>query len=168
MRGRLIFPMTAVVATLDTEATEAAGGYDDVMQEVVYTDTDDDGIGETLRQEDGPDYTTFPAQVENDKDEMQRMVASGDVPDSAVVLIVHHKDMARLGMLDPSRPGGITLQKGDRLVSLSDRGGLVRTFPDEAHGGYFCTHVKLADGFVGHRANLTYLAFSERPQGLTR
>lgn len=167
MRGRLIFKMTAVVARLDTAATATAGGFDDVLQEVTFEDTNGDGIGEPLRKEDGPDYTTFPAQVETDRDEMQRMAGSGDVPDSAIALVVHMRDMERLGLTDATRPGGIAIQKGDRLVRILDRRGVaVREFAGPDKGGLYCTHVKPLDAWLGSRANLTYLAFSERPQGM--
>lgn len=168
MRGRLIFPMTAVVAKLDTAATSAAGGYDPILREVVLVDTNGDGIGEPLRKEMGaPTYTRFPAQVENDKDEMQRMTGAGDIPDNAVVLVVHLRDMERLSLLDTTKPGSVTIQKGDRLVSLVDKlGNVVRSFKDAPGGGYFCTHVRLADGWIGRRANLTYIAFAERARGV--
>jgi hypothetical protein len=157
--------MTATIARLDTDATDTAAGYDPVMREVILADGDGDGIGESLRQET---EVLIPVQVENDRDEQQRMMGSGDVPQSAVVLIVHLRDMERLGLRDSSRPGGIVLKKGDRLVRIQDKAGTVRDFPVAAKGGYYCTHVRLADGFVGGRANLSYLSFAERPQGVTR
>lgn len=147
------------VAPLDTQATSAAGGYDPDYRTTCLTDGDGDGIGETDRIE-GADIE-FKAQIENDMEEMQKMVKTGDLSDSAVGLVVHLRDLNRAGLITAARPLGV--KKGDRLVSQKDRtGATVKTYDAPL---LYCTHAKHLDAYIGRRANMALLIFSERPQG---
>jgi hypothetical protein len=160
MRGRLIFPMFVTVAPLDTAATEAADGYDDDYKTVNLVDNDGDGIGETKRTE-GTEYE-FKAQIENDMEELQRMTRTGDLPNSAVGLIVHLRDMTRGGYITTARPLGV--KKADRLVMQKDRKrAVVKTYDDPK---LYCTHAKHLDGYLGRRANLALFVFGDRPAGV--
>ncbi|MCP4573349.1 MAG: hypothetical protein GY838_13420 [bacterium] len=160
MRGRLIFPMFVTVAPLDTEATETAAGYDDDYRTVTLDDTNGDGKGETKRVEGTP--FEFKAQMENDMEEMQRMTKTGDLPNSAVGLVVHLRDMNRLGLITTSRPLGV--KKGDRLtVQKNRKKAVVKTYDDPE---LFCTHAKHLDAYIGRQANMAILVFGERPKGV--
>jgi len=159
MRGRLIFPMLVTVAPLDTVATEAAGGYDSDYHTPKLVDGDADGKGE-IATVYGAEFS-FKAQIENDMEELQRMTASGDLPNAAVGLVVHLRDMARLGLVTTPRPLGV--KKADRLVKQQDRtGAVVKTYDAPL---LYCTHARHLDGYIGRRPNLALFVFGDRPQG---
>lgn len=160
MRGRLIFPMFVTVAPLDTEATEAADGYDDDYNTTTLVDNDGDGKGETARVEGTP--FEFKAQIENDMEEMQRMTKTGDLPNSAVGLVVHLRDMNLAGLITTTRPLGV--KKGDRLTVQKDRKkNIVKTYDNPM---MYCTHAKHLDAYLGRQANMAILIFGERPRGV--
>jgi len=158
LRGSLIFPMSAVIAILDTEETAEADGYDEDFREVALADPDGTGIGATLRKET---LVTISAQVETERDESQSMGAAGDVPQTRLDLVVHRQDLEALGLIDLAT-GTILVKKGDRIVSLSDASGPVQTFDRVP---VYCTESRMLQAFIGHRANLALLHFEERPQG---
>jgi len=126
MRGRLIFKFLAEVCRLDTAATASLdpdgsgpleSGYDPDFKESVLVDTNDDGIGERIRQEHPA--VQIPCQVDTKAFEELRMLASGNAPRTRVDLVFHFKDLERLGLVDlPS--GDALLRPGDRLVAIYD------------------------------------------------
>lgn len=160
MRGRLIFPMFVTVAQLDTAAIETADNYDEDYHTTKLVDTNADGKGEPTREDD--DEIEFKAQIENDMEELQKMTKSGDVTDSAVGLVVHLRDMARLGFITTARPLGV--KKADRLVQQTNRRRvLVKAYTAPQ---LFCTHAKHLDGYIGREANMALFVFGERPAGV--
>jgi hypothetical protein len=151
--------MVCTVAPLDTAATSAAAGYDPDYRTVRLVDGDGDGIGETARK-DGDEFS-FKAQIENDMEELQRLIKSGDLPNSAVGLVVHLRDMDRAGLITAARPLGV--KKADRLVKQKDRtGAVVKTYDAPL---MYCTHARHLDGYIGRRPNLALFVFGDRPQG---
>lgn len=161
-RGRLIRPLVATIAPLDTAAIEAAGDFDDDFREVVKEDNvGADGIGETQRKE-GATFT-LKVQVESDLQEIQRITGTGDIPDSAVALVAHMKELEAKGMV--AADGRVTVKRGDRLVKLVDKFGTTVTTYDRVP--IYATHVKRIDGWLGHKSNLLFLQFDDREQGAT-
>lgn len=147
MRGRLIFRFLAELCRLDTRATAAVDpdgpgpllhGYDPDFKEPVVVDQDDDGIGERVRREHPP--VRVPCQVESRVFEELRMLASGNAPRSRLDLVLHFKDLERLGLVDAAS-GDALIRPGDRLAAIHDRAGrlvqAVRTPP-----GLFVTEAR--------------------------
>ena len=161
MRGRLIFPLTVRIARLDTEGDATAGYYDDDFREPIKVDEDGSGIGREKRVE-LPEIR-IRAQVERDRDELQRMTAGGDVPDSAIGLVVHVADLERAGLVDPLT-GRIAIRKGDRIVQLIDSAGRPAVTFDLVP--IYITHVNRLDGWLGGYSNLILLVAGERPSGV--
>lgn len=159
-RGRLIYPMLATIARLDTVANEAAGNYDDDFREPIKRDSNADGLGEEQREEQAE--IQIKAQIETDRGELQRLAGIGDVPDSAIGLVVHLRELEAASLFDTTT-GELAIHKNDRLVKIDDkRGRRVRTFDRVP---VFCYHARLLDGWIGRTANLALLLFSERPAG---
>ncbi len=159
-RGRLIRPLKATFALLDTAAISTAGNYDDEFREVRKTDSNADGIGETQRVEKAE--IVINVQVESNRQELQRQVGSGDVPDSGMELVAHRKELEDAGLI--AADGRPAIQPRDRLVKISDKfGNVVMTFD---RNPLFVTQVKVIDGWLGFRANLIMITVDERRQGL--
>ena len=76
--GGLIWPSRVVIARLDTDATRAAGGYDDDFNEFVRVDSDGDGIGEDQRLEKGE--IRLNAQIATRRHEYADQSMHGQVP----------------------------------------------------------------------------------------
>lgn len=163
MRGRLICPMLAEIARLDTQATEQAGGYDPDFRTVRTSYPG--GVRTSARRELPP--VQVPCQVEDGSWESQRQTAAGNAPDSRLVLVFHYEDLEQLGLVDPTTLDAL-LRVNDRLVRLLDRdtGALALRVRDEA-GGLFITEAKPGGLGLGGRRNLLIATFEERPQGLT-
>jgi hypothetical protein len=170
MRGRLIFPFLAELFRLDTQAMAGpvgvgpdpeAPGYDPDFKEPVAVDTDDDGVGERVRREHPA--VRVPCQVDTKVFEELRVFASGNAPRSRIDLVLHFKDLERLGLVDAAT-GDALLRPGDRLGALYDKTGAlvqaVRTPP-----GLYVTEARPI-GFGLDRArprrNLLTVAFEDR------
>jgi len=130
--------------------------YDDDYREPVKVDTDGDGVGEDTRKELAT--IVVPAQVERDREELQRLTASGDVPDSAVGLVVHLRQMEREGLVDAN--GELAIHKNDRLVKIADRQG--NTVNDFSRVQLYCTEVRRLSADVGSTSNCALLMFAEQ------
>ena len=76
-RGRLIRPLKATFAQLDTAAIGTATNYDDELREVKKTDSNSDGIGETQRVEKAE--LTIDVQIESNSEERQRIERGVDL-----------------------------------------------------------------------------------------
>jgi hypothetical protein len=136
--------------------------YDDIWRETIKTDTDDDGVGDTYREEKAT--ITIPVQAERDRDELQRLTRGGDVPDGAIGLVVHMRHMEQNGYVNSD--GDLAITKMDRLDKLVDkRGTTVDKFTTPQ---LFCHHVHRLQADIGRTSNLALLLFSDiRPVGLT-
>ncbi len=180
MRGRLIFKFLAELHRLDTKALATedpdgagplTGGYDPDFKEPVLVDTNEDGIGERIRNEHAP--VRVPCQVEPDTFEALQEYASGNSPRSRVRLVFHFAELERLGLVDFAT-GDALVRVGDRLGALYDLGGAlvqaVRTPP-----GLFVTEAKpMGFGLFmpRPRRNLLLATFEDRetaaPRGVSR
>ena len=176
MRGRLIFSFLCVLHRLDTRATAATdpdgagplvSGYDADFKESTLVDTDGSGIGESVRREHPP--IRVPCQVEPAAFEALRMFPSGNSPRSAIALVMHFKDLERLGLVDAAT-GDALVRPGDRLGALFDREGAlvqaIRTPP-----GLYVTEARIAGfglGLARPRRNLLLVSLSDRALGAVR
>lgn len=176
MRGRLIFAFLAQLFRLDTRGTAAldpdgpgplTSGYDADFKEGVLVDRDGDGIGERVRVEYPP--VLIPCQVEPTAFEALRTFPSGNAPRSAFTLVLHFKDLDRMGLVDPTT-GDALVRPGDRLNAVLDRQGVlvqaIRTPP-----GLYVTESRIASfglGLSRPRRNLLLVSFADRPLGASR
>lgn len=163
MRGRLIFPVQCEIAPLDTEAIELDDDYDDVFRTVKKVDTDNDGIGEVQRKE-GTHYL-IPAQIEDTAFEEANPATLGNLPEYNMVLVIHFKDLERLGKIDADGRPGIRI--GDRLVSIKDKLGIntIRTIPTPP--GLYVVEVRDTYDLSTQHRNLLIVFLRERAEGVT-
>lgn len=158
-RGRLLFPLLAELAQLDTHATELADGYDPVWRTVKTTYQN----GERVR---GQVYKTptlrVRCQVEPAQEAAQQRAPAGNVPDSRMVLVFHFADLERAGLIDPD--GHALLRVDDKLVAMHTTAGVLvkRLAPS-----LFATEVQDGGLGLGGRRNLAMVTFEDRPQGAT-
>lgn len=169
MRGRLINPFLAEIARLDTVATAAdpdsagplVSGYDPDFKETVIVPSGP-GRGVDARKEMPP--VRIPCQVEVGAFEALRQLASGNSPDSRVILVFHFRDLERMGLVDPAS-GDALLRVNDRLVAMHDLAGrivqAVRTPP-----GLYATEVQPRSFGLGQCRNLLLVTFDERELGV--
>lgn len=171
MRGRLINPFLAELAQLDTVATAAdpdgagaeTSGYDPDFREPIKV-TGSDGLPESARRELAP--ILVPCQVEIGSFEVMQQLASGNTPDSRVVLVFHFADLENMGLVDPST--------GEALIRVNDRLIALRRLADESliqqvrtkSGGLYITEAQPQSfGLAGGDRNLLVCTFEEREQG---
>jgi len=168
MRGKLIFPFVAEIHRSDHKAMAlgdpASGigpGYDDDFKESVLIDSDDDGIAEPFRREYPP--VRVPCQVEPEAFDALRMAPPGNTPRSSFDLVLHFKDLERLGLVDAAT-GDALIRQSDRLGALYARDGqlvqAVRTPP-----GLYVTEARpIGFGLCRRRPsrNLLLVSFEDR------
>lgn len=167
-RGSLLFPYLAEIAQLDTEATAEdpagtlTGGYDDDFQEPIVYEGAGSGSRVDARKES---LVLVPCQVETISFERLEQFASGNSPDSAIVLTFHFKDLERLGLVEDS--GIAKLRVNDRLNSIRElcggvagytAGAIVQQVPTPP--GLYLTHAR-PSGWKGRR-NLLVCTFEDR------
>ena len=153
MRVRLVRPLLAEIAQLDTLATAQAPGYDPDFQEPRAG----------TRREKPP--IQVPAQIEIAAHEIMRQSMAGNMPDSRLVLVMDYEDLARRGLINPET-NETTLRTGDRLVQLLNGiGVLIETYPNPP--GMFLTELRPVCGLERDR-NLLLAFFNDREQGLAR
>lgn len=159
-RGRIPFPFTAWIAPLDPVAIEASGDYDDDFGEVRIKGTD--GVG-TVQRKEGTPYS-LQVGPETDRQELARFTKTGDVPDSAIGLVVDIAKLEAAGLVDSST-GKLEIKKDDRLLRIEDRRGhVVQTF-DEVK--IYATEVRRLNAWIGSTSNFALVLFQDRPQGVT-
>lgn len=170
MRGRLIYRFLAELHRLDAGAMATVdpdgpgpltSGLDPDFLEPVRVDRDDDGIGEPGRHERPP--VRVPCQVEPEVLEALRMLPGGQSPRGELRLVLHFRDLERLGLVDLAT-GVALLQPGDRLGALRDRqGALVQAYRDPP--GMYVTDTKATGFGLGRarpRRNLLLVTFEAR------
>lgn len=156
-RGRLIIPFYATIGSIDTEATDTAGGYDQVWRQprVTYPG----GVRTSSRQEILRER--LPCQVEVGVTEQQKQSGAGDIPDTRLVLVFHYKDLERLALVDASN--NALLRVNDRLITVHDKFGNLSQ--DYTQRNMYCTESQPREMGLGHRLNLLQMTFEDRPQG---
>lgn len=163
MRGRLICPLIAEIARLDTSGTANAGGYDADFRSTKTTYPG--GVRTSSRVELAP-VQVF-CQVELATWERQQQQAAGNQPDSGLTLVFHYRELERRGLVDPATSEAL-FRVNDRLVRLLDRRtGNANELVRVAAGGLYATQVSPAGAGLGGRRNLLLVTFDDRAQGLT-
>jgi hypothetical protein len=158
-RGRLLFPLIAELARLDTNTIATNGAYDPQFKTYKPDAT-------TPGRKELPSIF-IRAQVEMGRWEGQQQMQSGNVPDSRLTLVFHFRDLERAGLTDPNT-GDALIRVNDRLVTLKSRNGLILEQTVRVpSGGLYATEVQPAGLGLGGRRNLLVATFDKRPQGLT-
>lgn len=171
MRGRLVFTFMASLVRLDRATMIAAspgpGGLDPDFHEPVLVDRDGDGVRERVRVELPP--VRVPCQVEPETMDELRMFDAGNSPASTLRLVMHFRDLERLGLVN-TRTGEPLIGPGDRLEGIYDRRGelvqRVRTPP-----GLFVNEARPIGwglDLVRPRRNLLLVTFGDRQQAFGR
>jgi hypothetical protein len=168
VRGRLINPLAAEFAQLDTAATAAdpdgpgplTSGYDTDFHETVLVPSAGGPRRDARREKPS---IRVPCQIEVQSFGVLAELATGNSPRSHLVLVFHFADLEQLGLVDPAT-GDALLRVGDRLVAIRDlRTGelvqAVRTPP-----GLYLTEPQPQFG-LGGRRNLLLATFGERALG---
>ena len=172
MRGRLIFPFLAEFFRWDAAAMaadpdgagELTSGFDPDFKEPVLRDTDDDddGVAEPFRREHPP--VRVPCQVEPEAFQALRMAAAGNTPRSSLDLVLHFRDLERLGLVDPTS-GDALIRPSDRLGGLYDlRGQLVQALRNPP--GLYVTEARPLGFGLGRKRpqrNLLLVTLNDRP-----
>lgn len=159
-----IHPLVAVIRTLDTAATSAASGYDDVFREPLLTDSDDDQIGE-------PD-TVFGSEIrlimqqESDDQERITMGPGGNLPTTFITLSVFRSRLAEGGWLGAD--GNPTIKVGARLLRIESMDGEKQwTYgtSEEEPRWLHLDEIRMADAHLAGRNNFFLWEFRSRIEG---
>jgi hypothetical protein len=131
------------------------------FREPIAMDLDGDGIGEVVRRE--LPAVLVPCQVEPETFEQLRMTPSGRAPRTSLDLVMHFRDLERLGLVHAD--GNAVIDTGDRLGALfTTSGERVLT----ARQGLFVTEARPRGFGLGRhtaRRNLLLVTFSDRALG---
>ena len=168
MRGRLILPLVAEVAQLDTFETAQdpdddgpiESGYDpDFREPVKLPSSTGEGPGTTNRKETSP--MRFAAQVEMGTAEKLQQFFSGADLDERLALVTHLGELEERGLVDEDGTGPFRI--GDRLVKLLDRNEAVVLYtPREP---LYVTEIQPAGLGLGGSRNLFVIFFESRDDG---
>lgn len=158
---------------LDTAASAAdpdaggplTSGYDERFRTPVKVLADPaDQVGVTNRVEGAA--IQIPAQIEAEEQERLEMMLSGDSPDGRFRIILHYKDLERLGLLDANNQP--TIKKHDRLARILDKlGNEVEVIPNPP--GLFVVQVMSRGWGLGGAVpsrNLVFVDFEDRDQSI--
>ncbi len=161
-RGRLIFPLIAEIARLDTAAT-ATAGYDERFRTLKVTYPDGaNGPRETTRREHAP--IQLRCQFEASRFNEQHQQGSGNAPNHQLGTVFHFVDLEAAGLVDPAT-GDALLRVNDRLIAIRRLDGTVaQQIPGPA--GLFATEVQPIGLGMGGNRNLLLVTWNDRPQGL--
>lgn len=161
MRGRLIQPFLAELYRLDTNSTAQAAGYDADFKttKVSYPA----GVRTSSRRELAA--VRLPCQVEIGQWHAQRVMLSGNAPDTRLTLVFHYRDLEAAGLVD-AETGEAKIRVNDRLAGIYDSrtGEVTQKLPGE---GVYATEVQQAAFGIGRRKNLLVVIFEDRPKAVT-
>jgi hypothetical protein len=156
-RGRLLNPFLVELEQLDTATTEDDAGYDPVWRTVKVS------YPEGVRTK-GAAYQPpirVRAQVEVQTHRSQQQSASGNVPNTGYLFVLHFRELEARGLLDPK--GEPTLRVNDRVVGVYTLAGdLVQLYDPPL----YLTEVQTTGFGIGRRRNLCILSAKERAQGV--
>lgn len=152
-RGSLRFPLIATLERLDTVATRASGAYDDVFKSFVPGREQDAIYKPPL---------TLHCQIEAGQQEAQVRSQMGDIPDSALTLVLLMEELELLDLIDEK--GAPRIRKNDRLTRMANLDGTPYRIFDPP---LYVTQVADAGLGLGGQRNLVTLSFEDRPQGIS-
>jgi hypothetical protein len=153
--GRLIRPLVAEIAMLDTAATQSAGAVDPDFRRVRPAHVN--GVRTGGRREAAA--ITVPCQVEQARGADQRPGPSGATQDTQLTIVLHVRDLRRLDLLDAE--GNPKIRAGARLVALRKKDGSLVQRTNEL----LVTEVLPAGyGFGSADRNLFVIRFDDRPK----
>lgn len=160
-QGRIPFPDWADIALLDVDATDA--NMNQTMRERYKTaGSDDEG-----REED-PTYR-IPAAIEHDRSELIRMTRQGNIPDGALGLVVHMREMRRGdGTTSWVKADGSLIFLHGRLIQTLARRTKepIEVFDGKQKPKLYCTEIHPVQSSLGGRGpNLRLMLFTDRPRG---
>lgn len=162
-RGKLINPFLVDIAQIDTAAMAAGPGFNKLLNEPRVSYDPITGARDGGRREQ---IVRLRCQIETDTSERQRQTPGGNAPASAMVLILHFKDLERAGLVDPAtnRP---TLRVNDRVVQILTLAGAVsQVFPNPP--GLYVLEVQPIGFGYGGKVNLLKVTTADRPQAQIR
>lgn len=160
-RGRLIFPFLVDVGQVDTVATAAVvdGGYDDEFREpIIVPPVSGSGRGTVSREE--ATYT-YKCQIEPTVFEALQAMATGQSPNSEIMLVMHFRDLEIDGLLDSN--GKPLIRRGDRFIQIRDykTGDVIEVIPSSP--GLYVSEVRSTGfGLSSLKRNLLFVTFEER------
>ena len=163
MPGRLIYPFLAALHRLDRTRGGTTPLMDPDFREPFPLDVDEDGIGEVARSE--LPEVRIPCQVEPQTFEQLRMLPSGRAPRTSLDLVMHFRDLTRLGLVDTE--GRARIGSGDRLSAIYTLDGEL-VLPVQTPSGLFVTEARPTGFGLGlgrARRNLLLVTFSDRALG---
>ncbi|NUP12888.1 MAG: hypothetical protein HOW73_43165 [Polyangiaceae bacterium] len=151
-RGRLLRPFLAEIQRIDTQATT----YDPVWRTPVVTYPGGVRTKSTAYQ----DPILLRAQIEVTADGVQQQTASGNTPDSRIVLVFHFRNLEAAGLVDAN--GLPMLRVNDRLTRLMRLNGQqLQVYPRPL----YATEVQPTGFGLGGGRNLVIATYEDRPEG---
>jgi len=158
-RGILPFWLWVDIAPLDVQQMATDNVYDDDWREPLKVDGNADGLGEEQRREGAT--ITIKGNPERDRDELRRMTRGGDLADSAIGIVVRTLDLELAGQINAD--GSLIFKKGDRLVEIRDKRGLV--VDNFTRTPLYLEHAMRLQADIGHTSNHALMLFTNRKLG---
>ena len=131
----------AVIGLYDETAartvTATNPGFDDLLNEPLFSDDNDDSVGEYVRPEQ---VVKIKAKAKWVRSEEHRQDNAGNAPDSDLMLTVFQDDLKARGLLVD---GVSKIRVNDRLLRLENRIGVIRhQFEEDERDGLHCYEVR--------------------------
>lgn len=128
-------------------------GFDDLLGEPRFADTDNDGIGERERPET---EVEIKAKAKWSRNEEQTQDGTGNAPESFLTLTVFEDDLKARGLYSN---GVVGIRPNDRLLRIQSPAGEIRyDFEKDRREGLYCFEVR--PGETG--AGILFLLFENR------
>jgi hypothetical protein len=169
LRGRLIWPVVARFARLSLSGTAAdpdgAGplttGYDPDFRAPVAVHAGGSQVGTPARAELAD--LDLDVQVEDQAWEALREMRTGDAERVEMSLVIHFRQLERLGLVDATTGDALAPRIGDRLKSLHRKGtlALIQAVPTPP-GLYVVEAQPRSHGLSGGTRNLLVVTLRER------
>ncbi len=168
--GGLIHPQLVEIERIDTVATEAAGDYDDIFGRPKRTSPGEVAAGippeGSIRSTVNTAYQAvirLSAQIETIDKFKLRQIATGDIPDTMMLLVFSMRELRTQGLIDVH--GKPTLRNNDRFHrALNPRTLTIIT--EHVPPLYGIDNGAESYGLTNLTANLFTMLFQDRKQGL--